>query len=108
MSSDTSAPARASIKPGQTLIQGRCTHVRTFSAASGRRFAHLVALPAPDAYSHPGLVEVVASQRLADTGADVSFLCNVTGVSNSFKSADRETGEIKQIQSATIRLNAVE
>lgn len=107
---DTTAPAAASksILPGQTLIRGRCQAVRSFQTQSGKLWAHLVVMPAPDSYSHPATVEVVARNRLADRDQDFSALCAVGGVRSSFASTDKDTGETKTIVTAQVRLTAVE
>lgn len=94
----------ATMKPGQVLIVGRCISAKR----SGSLFAHLVVLPAPDPYSSPSTVEVLAKTRQADSEQDVRLLCRVGGYRRSYKSTDRETGEQRQVTTADNKLFLVE
>ena len=87
---------------GSVLIKGRCVAVRR----SKDVWYHLVAMPAPDLYSHPSVVEVSAPRRLADSASDFEQLCRVTGYPRQFVQTDRDTGEQRTVRTADVRLTA--
>ena len=91
-----------SVAVGSVLVKGRCVAVRR----SKDLFYHLVAMPAADLYSHPSVVEVSASHRLADSGSDFEQVCRVTGYPRQFVQTDRDTGEQRTIKTADVRLTA--
>lgn len=96
--------APASLKPGQVLIVGRCVSAKR----AGTLFSHLVILPAPDPYSSPATVEVLSNSRQADSEQDVRLLCRIGGYRRTYNSTDRETGEVKKVQTADNKLFVVE
>lgn len=93
-----------SIKPGQVLITGRLTAFKR----AGQLFEHLIVIPAPDPYSSPATVSVLGKSRLGDQEQDVRVLCRVGGYRRSFNSTDRETGEVRKVQTADNKLFVVE
>lgn len=107
MSATPGAPAQtsqASIKAGQVLLAGRITAVRK----AGQSFIHLLVLPAPDAYSSPSTVEIIADKRLGDAAADARILCRVGGFRRQYKATDKDTGEIRQVTTADNKLFGIE
>lgn len=85
------------------IIAGRCIGVRKVNDI----FLHLVTMPAPDAYSHPSTVEVAADSRLAEKEGDFKAMCRITGFARQYKKTDEDTGEIKIVRTADVRLTAV-
>lgn len=97
-------PQNTTLKAGQVLIVGRCVSAKR----SGQLFEHLIVMPAPDPYSSPSTVSVLAKSRQADAEMDVRLLCRVGGYKRSYKSTDRETGEQRQVHTADNKLFLVE
>jgi len=104
------APATAAVpsinpatKPGHVLIQGRCQQVRK----AGQSMLHLVTLPAPDEYSSPATVEIIASSRFADGGEDVKVLCRIGGYRRTYDARDPDTGDKRHVVTADNKLFAV-
>lgn len=89
-------------------LKGRLQLIRSFKMTDGTRYAHLIALPAPDQYSHPELVEVIARTCLGERDTDITVQVRVGGIRNNFTIKDKDTGEVVQIQSANNRLTAFE
>lgn len=89
---------------GEAVISGRIQKIQK----RGDYFVHLITLPAPDAYSAPSTVEVLAQRRLGDTEEDVRIRVRIGGYRRSYKATDRETGEIRNVQTADNKLFAVE
>lgn len=87
----------------EVLITGRCIQVRK----AGDSFLHLVAMPAPDPYSHPSTVEVMAGERLCDREETFSARCRVKGYPRTYKATDRDTGEQKTVRTADVKLEAI-
>lgn len=87
----------------RTVIQGRIIGVRKV----GTVFLHLVAMPAPDPYSHPTTVEISSDHRLGQKDEDVKVVCRVTGFLRSYKATDKDTGEVSTVRTADVRLQAV-
>ncbi len=85
------------------LITGRCIGVRKVNDI----FLHLVTMPAPDAYSHPSTVEVAADTRLAEKDGDFKAKCRITGFARQYKATDKDTGEVRVVRTADIRLSAI-
>lgn len=98
------SPQSMSIKPGHVMVIGRCVRAKRV----GTLFAHLIVMPAPDPYSSPATIEVLAKTRQADSEQDVRMLCRLGGYRRSYKSTDRETGEVTQVQTADNKLFLVE
>jgi hypothetical protein len=104
------APVQSSprkISPGQVLLIGRCMSARKPQGGS-ELWTHLIVLPAPDAYSSPATVEVLAKRRLADKEEDVEVLCRVGGFRRQYNSRPDEDGVIKKITTADNKLFAIE
>lgn len=72
------ASPRARIETGIVRIAGR---IRAVKQLTGDRkgFATQVSLPAPDAYTAPGLVEVRSTQRLGKAEDDIDVSARVGG-----------------------------
>lgn len=85
------------------IIAGRCIGVRKVNDI----FIHMVTMPAADPYSHPSTVEVSASSRLAEKDGDFKAMCRITGFPRQYKATDKDTGEIRIVRTADIRLTAV-
>lgn len=85
------------------LIAGRCIGVRKVNDI----FLHLVTMPAPDAYSHPSTVEVSADTRLAEKDGDFKAKCRIIGFARQYKATDKDTGEVRVVRTADIRLTAL-
>lgn len=92
---------------GETYVKGRLIGARR-PGAQGGLWSHLVILPAPDEYSSPATIEILSKQRLGERDEDVTVKVRIGGYKRSYKSTDRETGEIKQVQTADNKLFAVE
>lgn len=92
------------VQPGQVWIIGRCISAKK----SGTLWEHLVVLPAPDLYSSPSTVSVLAKTRQASQEEDVQLLCRVTGYKRSYNKTDQETGERTTVKTADNRLFLVE
>lgn len=87
----------------RTVIQGKIVGLRK----AGQSFLHLVAMPAPDPYSHPVTVEVSSDRRLGARDDEIKVVCRVTGYPRSFKATDKDTGEVSTVRTADVRLVAV-
>lgn len=96
--------SQISLRAGQVMIVGRCMSAKK----AGTLYAHLVVLPAPDPYSSPSTVEVLSKTRQADSEEDVKLLCHVRGYKRSYRTTDRETGEVRQVHTADNKLFLVE
>lgn len=71
---------------GIVLLQGRIQSVRK---AEDRTYT-VIALPAPDSYSMPGVIEVSSTARLGSAGEDVTVKCRISGMPNNFTTKDGE------------------
>jgi hypothetical protein len=91
-------------KGGHAYIVGRCVSAKR----AGTLFSHLIVMPAPDPYSSPSTVEVIAKTRQADSEQDVRLFCRVGGYKRSYKKTDQDTGEQRQVQTADNKLFLVE
>lgn len=91
-------------KGGHAYIVGRCISAKR----AGTLYEHLIVMPAPDPYSSPATVSVLAKARHADAEQDVRLLCRVGGYRRSYKSTDRETGEQRNVQTADNKFFVVE
>jgi hypothetical protein len=101
----SAAPSPA-MKPGQVLVIGRLASCKR--PAGSQWFINLVTMPAPDAYSSPSTVEILSKNRLGDPEQDVRILCRLGGFKRQYKATDRETGEIRTVQTSDNKLYAVE
>jgi hypothetical protein len=78
------------------LAIGRCTQVRK----AGTVLLHLVALPAQDEYSSPSTIEVIATERFASPGDDCRVILRAGGFRRSYRSTDKDTGEVRNVTTA--------
>jgi hypothetical protein len=93
----------------QSFLKGRISNKRRMSSADGVYWLTVLKLPARDSFSHPGTVEVMSRSALGDVGSDWEGIVEVTGYPRSYNSKpDPETGEIRRIVSADIRLRVIE
>ncbi|MCV2216225.1 hypothetical protein [Thauera sp. Sel9] len=99
--------SKPGIKAGEAIIRGRLVLVRR-PTGNSTVWENLVVMPAPDPYSSPATVSILAKGRLGEIEDDVQVRVRIGGYRRSFKSTDRETGEIRQIQTADVRLFAIE
>ncbi|MBS0356651.1 MAG: hypothetical protein JSR83_22425 [Proteobacteria bacterium] len=90
---------------GEAVLQGRISLVRKAGTIG---FSHLIILPAPDPFSAPSTVEVVAKSRLGAVEEDIRVRVRIAGFRRSYESRDKDTGEITKVQTADNRLFAVE
>lgn len=102
-------PARQNqkLELGQAVIKGRLTAARRPQNSDGW-WTHLIVLPAPDAYSSPSTVEVLAKRRLGERDDDVQVTVRLGGYKRSYRATDRETGEQRVVHTADNKLFALE
>jgi hypothetical protein len=98
------AEVKAGVRSGQAFIAGRVDEVRK----AGRFFAHLIVLPAPDEYTSPATVEVIADARLGEAGGTWKGWVRLGGYRRQFMATDKDTGERRQVRTADNKLYAVE
>lgn len=91
-------------KPGVVLLVGRLSAVRK----AGENMLHLMVMPAPDEYSSPSTVEIIAKRRMGDVGEGLRLLCRVGGFARRYKSTDQDTGEIRQVTTADNKFYVIE
>lgn len=96
-------PLKTNAAAALAIIAGRCLAVRKVNDT----FLHLVAMPAADPYSHPSTVEVAADSRLAEKDGDFKAMCRITGFARQYKATDKDTGEVRVVRTADVRLTAV-
>jgi hypothetical protein len=100
---------KAAIPAGHAFLKGRIANRRRMNGADGTYWLSVVKLPAKDEFSHPGTVEVMSRHPIGEVGDDWSGTVEITGYPRSFNSKpDPETGEIRRINSADIRLRVLE
>lgn len=90
---------------GEAVLQGRLSLVRK---AGNVGFSHLIILPAPDQYSSPATVEVIAKTRLGSPEDDIRVRVRIGGYRRTYEQRDKDTGEITKVTTADNRLFAVE
>lgn len=79
-----------STQNNQTTISGRIGEVRKYE----KHFYTEFLLPAADAYSQPGIVEVRSNARLGKTGDEIECRVEITGYRGKpYKYTDKDTGE---------------
>lgn len=108
MNTPASAPAPRTVAIGQVLIRGRILSRRSITTQQGKLWLTLVAMPAPDPYSHPATVEVKSDKALGQSQDDVEVLCRLGGSRRTFQVTDKETGERLTVATADNSLTAVE
>lgn len=82
---EASSP-RKSLQPGQSFLVGRIIEVRRTDKACFT----IVATPAPDAYSHPAMHEVLSDRPFGRSGDDVKVIVQLGGYRRSYRSKDGE------------------
>lgn len=96
-----------SVKLGHVILRGRLVSARRPSQ-NGQYWTHLMVLPAPDPYSSPSTVEILATRRLGDRDEDIELECRVGGYKRSYNSTNHETGEVRKVQTADVKLFALD
>lgn len=100
------APTKGrSLQLAESILQGRLDFVRKAGTAG---FSHLLVLPAPDAYSSPSTVEIIATNRLGAPDEDIRVRVRIGGYRRTYKTTDKDTGEVRTVKTADNRLFAVE
>ncbi|MBX9935730.1 MAG: single-stranded DNA-binding protein [Burkholderiaceae bacterium] len=93
------------IGPNQCLIAGRLESFRRFEDVR----LSLVAIPAPDPYSRPGIVEIRSNAVLGQRGDDVQVLCKIGGYKRkAYEVVDKKTGESTTVVPIQNTFDAVE
>lgn len=93
----------------QAHISGRIIFRRKLNTQNdGQIILTVLKLPAPDAFSHPGQIELRSKNSIGQPGEDWAGLITVTGFPNSFNSKPDSDGEVKHIVSANNHLWVVE
>lgn len=92
----------------QGWIAGRIIFRRKIKTNEGPLVLTTLKLPAADAFSHPGQVELRSRKTIGGPGEDWSGLVSLTGFPNSFNSKPDEDGEITRIVSANNHFVVVE
>ncbi len=100
-------PAKKPLPIGEATIKGRLQLYRR-PQGNSQFWENLIILPAPDEYSSPATVLVLASRRLGERDDDVTVRVRIGGYRRSYNSTDRETGEIRNVQTADVKLFALE
>lgn len=77
---------RKSLQPGQALLVGRITEVKRTDKACFT----IMATPAPDAYSHPAMHEILSDRPFGRPGDDVKVIVQLGGYRRSYRSKDGE------------------
>jgi hypothetical protein len=110
-----SESAVAKIKPNNTLpigisyLEGRIANRRKYSSNDGVFWLSVLKLPAKDKFSHPGTVEIMSQRPIGDVGEDWRGSVEITGYPRTYNAKpDPETGEIRRVNTADIRLRVIE
>lgn len=93
---------------GVALLRGRIAARRSISTRDGRRFLTVVKLPAPDEFTSPQTVEILSSAQLGEVGDTFAGKVQIGGFGRSYQAQDPETGDKRTIQTADVRLTAIE
>lgn len=88
----------------EAVLQGRLLKIQK----RGDNIIHLVVLPAPDSYTSPATVEIIAKTRLGQPEDDIRVRVRIGGYRRTYNSTDRDTGETRAVTTADVRLFAVE
>jgi len=95
-------PSAAAAHVGLAVIRGR---IRSVRAARGQRrgWLHVLAMPAPDEFSAPAVVEVFAGERLGAVDDTWQGRVSIGGYRRSYKTdvTDERSGEVRQVQVET-------
>lgn len=101
------ASSKSVTRFGESTLQGRLQLYRR-PQGNSKFWENLVVLPAPDAYSAPATVLILASSRLGERDEDVTVRVRIGGYRRSYNTTDRETGEVRNVQTADVKLFAIE
>lgn len=105
---DLPASAKSpALKVGEAVIRGKLVGAKR-PQGNSQWWENLLVMPAPDPYSSPATVSVLSSQRLGDRDDDITVRVRIGGYRRSYKATDRETGEIRNVQTADVKLYAIE
>lgn len=88
----------------ESVLHGRLLKI----TKRGDNIIHLLVLPAPDSYTSPATVEVIAKSRLGQPDDDIRVRVRIGGYRRTYNVTDRETGETRPVTTADVRLFAVE
>lgn len=95
------APAQSSQQPGGlgvAYLRGKLVFRRRVTRQGVAGFLQLLALPAPDQYSHPSTVEVFSAQPLGETGTEVSCKVVIGGYPRSYETKrEDEDGRMERV-----------
>jgi hypothetical protein len=75
------------------VIEGRLQFLET----NNGKFYHDLQLPAPDPFSSPTWVRVVADRRLGQPGQDVKWRCSLRGYRRTFERKNGEQGHAVEL-----------
>ena len=93
-----------SVPPLVAWLSGRITaKSRRITTQQGVRFLTVVALPAPDEFTSPGMVELRSEEALGDFGDTVRCKVQIGGYRRNYN--NKETGAV--VQSATNSLDVL-
>lgn len=95
------------LKMGETIIRGKLIGAKR-PQGNGAFWENLLVMPAPDPYSSPATISILSGQRLGERDEDVTVRVRIGGYRRSYKATDRETGEIRTVQTADNKLFAIE
>ncbi|WP_455553334.1 single-stranded DNA-binding protein [Comamonas kerstersii] len=100
------APVAArKIKPMEVFVVGR---IDATVLNKGRRYTQIVT-PAPDAYSHPQVIEIRSKEKLGSVGEEVQVFGILGGYKRKpFKVTDPETGEVRLVTPVDMTLDHAE
>lgn len=101
---DVAKLSPAADAPGIVMIAGR---VEDYRAHEGAIFT-VVAIPAPDAFSMPGVVEIRSADPLGAVGQMVDVRCKVSGYPGKpFTVVDEKTGRNRSVRRVNVTLEVV-
>lgn len=92
-----------SIKLGEAVLVGRLQRIRKI----GDKYLHLLILPSNDNYTSPQTVEVTAESRLGEVESEIRVKVRLGGFRRSYRATDKETGEIRTVQTAENKFYAM-
>lgn len=99
--------AAGTIKPGEVALVGRIAGKRRIPTQAGHLWLTLVKLPAPDEFTSPQTVEIRSTDSLGDIGQDIKVKARVGGFPRAYNVTDKDTGEVRNVRTADIRLDLV-
>lgn len=108
--SQVTEPTKASQGLGVAPLRGRIRSVRP-SRGQRRGFLHVLAIPAPDEFTAPSVVEVFAAERLGEVDTMWTGRVQIGGYPRQYRTdvTDERTGEVRQVtvQTADVILTAI-